>query len=132
MRRRDVVDHALQRRAVLADLYAGRVSAMEVCDASPYLGSAATKLGVQTDRTCPVCRKAALHEVMWVYGEAIGDADGTARSLAGVTRLAAERPDFAVYEIEVCLGCDWNHLVRSWRTGTPGTAVARRTRRREA
>jgi hypothetical protein len=132
MRRRDVVDHALQRRAVLSDLYAGRVSAMEVCDASPYLKSAARRLGVETDRTCPVCRKAALHEVLWVYGEAIGDADGTSRTLAEVTRLATERPDFAVYEVEVCTGCDWNHLVRTWRTGTPGTPAARRSRRREA
>jgi hypothetical protein len=64
MKRRDVVDHALQRRAVLADLYAGRASALDVCDASPYLKSAAKRLGVQTERTCPVCRKAALHEVI--------------------------------------------------------------------
>jgi hypothetical protein len=132
MRRRDVVDHALQRRAVLADLYAGRVSAMDVCDASPYLKSAARRLGVATGRTCPVCRKHPLDEVLWVYGDAIGDADGTSRTLAEVKRLAAERPDFAVYEVEVCQACDWNHLVRTWRTGTPGTPVARRTRRRES
>ena len=130
--RRDVVDHALQRRAVLADLYAGRVSAMEVCDASPYLQRAAQRLGVTTDRTCPVCRKRPLDTVLWVYGEAIGDADGTARTAGQVAALAQERPDFAVYEVEVCQGCAWNHLVTTWRTGTPGTAAARRSRRREA
>ena len=132
MRKRDVVDHALGRRAVLADLYAGRVSALEVCDASPYLQSAARRLGVTTDRTCPVCRKLPLGQVLWVYGEAIGDADGTARTAAQVALLATERPDFAVYEVEVCHGCGWNHLVQTWRTGTPGTPKARRSQRREA
>jgi hypothetical protein len=132
MRRRAEVDHALKRRAVLASFHAGRVSAMEVCDASPYLRSAAKRLGVTTDRTCPVCRKQPLDEVLWVYGEAIGDADGTARTLPQVNALAKERPDFAVYEIEVCLGCSWNHLMRTWRTGTPGTPAARKSRRREA
>jgi hypothetical protein len=132
MERRDVVDHALSRRAVLRDVLAGRVSPGEVQDASPYLKSAAKRLGVETERACPVCRKGRLHEVLWVYGDAIGDADGTSRTLAEVERLAAERPDFAVYEVEVCTGCDWNHLVRTWRTGTPGTPAARRTRRREA
>lgn len=132
MERRDVVDHALSRRAVLADVYAGRTSPGEVQDASPYLKSAAKRLGIETERTCPVCRKTKLHEVLWVYGDAIGDADGTSRTLAEVERLATERPDFAVYDVEVCTSCDWNHLVRTWRTGTPGTPVARRTRRREA
>jgi hypothetical protein len=101
VRKRDVVDHGLQRRAVLADLRAGRVSALDVCDASPYLQTAARRLGATTDRTCPACRRLPLDEVLWVYGDAIGDADGTARTLAQVGALATERPDFAVYEVEV-------------------------------
>jgi hypothetical protein len=132
VRKRDVVDHALQRRRVLADVYAGRVSALDVCDASPYLQRAADRLGIRTDRACPVCRKHPLDQVLWVYGDALGDADGTARTEGQVVALAQERPDFTVYEIEVCQGCAWNHLVRTWRAGTPGTAAARRTRRREA
>lgn len=132
MRKRNVVDHALERRAVLADLRAGRASAFDVCDASPYLQSAAKRLGTTTDRTCPVCRRLPLDEVHWVYGAAIGDADGTARTLSQVTQLARERPDFAVYQVEVCHGCSWNHLVTTWRTGTPGTEPARKTRRQKA
>lgn len=132
MRKRDVVDHALERRAALRDLYAGRVSALDVCEASPYLQRAAERLGITTTRTCPVCRKLPLDEVHWLYGEAIGDVDGTARTAGQVAALAKERPDFAVYLIEVCQGCGWNHLVQTWRAGTPGTPAARRTRRREA
>jgi hypothetical protein len=38
---RQVVDYALQRRALLAEVYSGRVGVMEVCDANPYLLRAA-------------------------------------------------------------------------------------------
>lgn len=124
-----MVDHALNRRAALADLAAGRISRLDACDASPYLQRAAQTLGTSTGRPCPVCRREPLREVLWVYGAALGDADGSARTSEQVVVLAGERPDFAVYEIEVCLACAWNHLVRTWRAGTPGTAPARRSRR---
>lgn len=130
--RRDVVDHALRRRAVLADLRAGRADRLDACDASPYLLRAAERLGVRTDRPCPVCARQPLWEVLWVYGEAVGDVDGSARTTEQVTALAKERPDFAVYRVEVCQGCGWNHLVQTWRTGTPGTPPARRSRRTAA
>lgn len=128
MERNDLVEHALARRAVLADLYAGRTSTTDVCDASPYLGRAAKAYGVRTDRRCPVCRREPLWEVPWVYGDALGDASGSSRSLAQVRALAARHPEFVVYEVEVCQECGWNHLVRSWRTGTPGLPPARRAR----
>ncbi len=126
---RQVVDYALQRRALLAQLHAGRVGVMEVCDADPYLLRAAKFHGEQTERPCPICRKEQLWEVSWVYGDDIGDCSGSARSTAQLEVLAKTYPDFAVHEVEVCRGCGWNHLVRSYRTGTPGTAPARRRRR---
>lgn len=130
MRKRDVVDHALARRAVLRAVQVGRTSATEVCDASPYLKRAAQEWGTRTARTCPVCRRQPLWQIAWVYGDALGDGSGTARSARALDLLAASRPDFAVYEVEVCPGCDWNHLVRTYRTGTPGTSPARRSRER--
>jgi hypothetical protein len=136
VRKRDVVDHALQRRAVLQELFGGGLfrttTTYDVCDASPYLKSAAKAYGVQTARTCPICRRQPLWEVAWVYGDAIGDCSGSARSARQLAALAQAHPDFAVYEVEVCQGCGWNHLVRSFRTGTPGTEPARRSRRSAA
>ena len=130
--RHDLVDHALARRALLQQLFGGglwtTVSLDDVCDASPYLVRAAQAYGVRTARTCPLCRRDRLWEVAWVYGESIGAASGSARSAAQLARLAAERPDFSVHEVEVCVRCRWNHLLRSWRTGTPGTPRARRSR----
>ena len=131
--RRDVVDHALQRRALLREVFGGGLfsttSPSDVCDASPYLVRAADELGTETDRTCPICRRQPLREVSWVYGDALGSMSGSARTPHQIAALAASRPDFAVYEVEVCTGCLWNHLVRSWRTGTPGTPAARRAPR---
>lgn len=131
-RRRAVVDHALSRRAALGDLRAGRTDRLAACDASPYLQRAAERLGVRTDRQCPVCSRQPLWEVLWVYGDAVGDADGSARTASQVAELARERPDFAVYRVEVCLGCGWNYLIETWRTGTPGAPPARRSRRTAA
>jgi hypothetical protein len=121
--RRDVVDHALARRALLREVFGGGLfattSASDVCDASPYLIRAAEELGVATTRTCPICRRCPLREVAWVFGDVLGPQSGTARTPRQLAVLAASRPEFTVYEVEVCAACGWNHLVRSWRTGTP-------------
>src|SRR4051794_17577692 len=70
--RRSVVDYSLQRRALLADVYAGRTGLFEVCDASPYLSRAAKYHGETTDIACPVCRKDRLSLVNYVYGDHLG------------------------------------------------------------
>ena len=126
----DVVDHALARRRLLHDLRSGRVGEAEACDASPYLQRAAAEWGRRTTTPCPVCRRDPVWEIAWVYGDALGDGDGTARSARGVELLARARPEFTVYDVEVCQRCGWNHLLRTYRTGTAGTSPARRSRER--
>ncbi len=134
MRKRDVVDHALARRALLASLFGGGLftttSSYDVCDASHFLTQAATAYGVRTDRTCPVCRREPLWEVSWVYGDAIGDYSGSARNARQLEALERSYPDFAVHEVEVCQGCGWNHLLVSYRAGTPGAEPPRPPGRR--
>ncbi len=117
---RQVVDYALQRRALLADVYAGRVGVAEVCDASPYLLRAARFHGRSSEWTCPVCRKERLTMVSWVYGDALRHASGSARSPEELDRLAALFSDFTVYVVEVCRTCAWNHLVQSYVLGDRG------------
>lgn len=117
-----MVDHALSRRALLQEIFGGGMfsttSPVDVCDASIYLVRAAEELGVATDRTCPICRRQPLREVTWVFGDELGAQSGTARTTRQLAALAETRSDFAGYEVEVCGGCGWNHLVRSWRAGT--------------
>lgn len=127
---RQVVDYALQRRALLADLHAGRVGVAAVCDAGPYLLRAARFHGEPSDQTCPVCRKERLTLVSWVFGDSLRHASGSARQPAELDDLAALHDDFSVYVVEVCRTCSWNHLVLSYVLGTGSAGKGRPDRRR--
>lgn len=127
---RQVVDYALQRRAVLAEVHSGRRGVGDVCDASPYLVRAAKFHGRPSAVTCPVCRKEPLTLVSWVFGERLGPVSGSARTPEELVRLAATQDEFHVHVVEVCRTCSWNHLVQSYVTGEPvpsGTPRRRRT-----
>ncbi|MGW0517701.1 MULTISPECIES: DUF5318 domain-containing protein [unclassified Crossiella] len=117
---RQVVDYALQRRALLAEVYSGRSGVMEVCDASPYLLRAAKFHGEPSTVTCPVCRKEPLTLVSWVYGDELKHAAGSARTAEELARMATLFVEFSVYVVEVCRTCSWNHLVQSYVLGTGG------------
>jgi hypothetical protein len=121
---RHVVDYALQRRALLRELYSGRVGVYEVCDASPYLKSAAKFHGEATDVRCPVCRREHLSHVHYVYGDELKHSAGQARRLAELPMLAMSVRDVQVYVVEVCRGCGWNHLIRQYRLGRDGLSDA--------
>lgn len=131
---RHVVDHALQRRALLAEVHSGRRGVTEVCDAGPYLLRAATFHGRPSAVTCPVCRKEQLTLVSWVFGEHLGSVSGSARSPEELASLAAAQDEFTVHVVEVCRSCSWNHLVQSCVMGAPVAPGARRrpSRRRTA
>ena len=126
---RGQVDYALQRRALLAGVLAGRTGVSEVCDASPYLLRAAKYHGVATDITCPLCRKEALIQVYWVYGDEIKHMAGSARLPAELETMAGTFGEFSVYQVEVCRTCSWNHLVSSFVMGHHGEQAPRARRR---
>ena len=129
-----MVDYALKRRSLLAEVYSGRTGVSEVCDANPYLLRAAKFHGRPSKVTCPICRKEQLTLVSWVFGDALRQAAGSARRPDELERLAALHADFSVHEVEVCRSCRWNHLVLSYVLGTgdtPDTGTGRaRVRRR--
>lgn len=129
---RQVVDYALQRKALLAEVYSGRVGTSEVCDASPYLLRAAKFHGRQTDVPCPVCRKEPLTVVSWVYGDELKHASGSARALDELSRMANLFTEFRVYDVEVCRTCSWNHLVQSYVLGTGELSTPKTSRRSAA
>ena len=126
---RGLVDYALQRRALLAEVMSGRAGLADVCDASPYLVRAAKFHGVPTDVPCPVCRKEPLTHVYWVYGDEIKHMAGSARLPEELETMAGSFGEFNVYQTEVCRTCSWNHLVASFVMGKKGEAAAPRRRR---
>jgi hypothetical protein len=120
---RRVVDYSLQKRAVLRDVYAGRVGTYEVCDASPYLKNAARFHGEPTEVRCPICRRENLTHVHYIYGDELKQSAGQARTLAELPVLAMTVREFQVYVVEVCRACDWNHLVEQYLLGRDGLAA---------
>ena len=114
---RQVVDYSLQKRALLREVYSGRVGTYEVCDASPYLKNAARFHGEPTDSRCPVCRRENLTHVHYIYGDELKQSAGQARSRAELPVLAMTYGEFQVYVVEVCRGCGWNHLVEQFLLG---------------
>ncbi|MEV6895778.1 MULTISPECIES: DUF5318 domain-containing protein [Amycolatopsis] len=126
---RQVVDYALQRRALLAGVRSGRVGDHEVCDATPYLLRAAKFHGRPDDRACPMCRRTPLTLVSWVYGDELKHVSGSARTPDELARMAGLFGEFTVYDVEVCRTCHWNHLVLSYvlGTGEPQPTRPRRT-----
>lgn len=117
---RQSVDYSLQRRALLRDVYTNRVGTYEVCDASPYLKSAARFHGDQTDDRCPICRRENLTHVNYIYGDQLKASAGQARSRAELPTLAMALGEFQVYVVEVCRGCGWNHLIEQYILGRDG------------
>lgn len=121
---RDVVDYALQRRARLADLACGRISAWDACDANPHLQLAAEHYGEPALIGCPVCGRRDLRYVHYVYGDQLGQRSGQAKSVMELHRMGMDIGAFNVYVVEVCRDCGWNHLVRSFVLGRDGLAQA--------
>jgi hypothetical protein len=114
---RQVVDYSLQKRALLRDVQNGKVGALEVCDASPYLKNAARFHGEPTDERCPVCRRDNLTLVHYIYGDELEQSAGQARKLAELPGLAMTLREFQVFVVEVCRSCSWNHLIEQYLLG---------------
>jgi len=129
---RQVVDYALRRRSLLAEVYLGRTGVSEVCDANPYLLRAAKFHGKPSPVMCPICRKEQLTLVSWVFGDQLGAVSGSARTAEELVLMASRYEEFSVHVVEVCRTCSWNHLVKSYvlgagrpPKGSRGTRTAR-------
>ncbi|MCP3936948.1 MAG: DUF5318 domain-containing protein [Actinomycetia bacterium] len=105
------VDYRLQRRALLADLEAGRVARHEVCDAHPELVRVANNCDTIDGGSCPVCDRGEMALVHYVFGPRLAAGGKLALTEADLDRYGRRSGDFAAYRVEVCAGCGWNHLL---------------------
>jgi hypothetical protein len=112
------VDYRLARRAVLNGLRRGFVTRLDVCDAHPELVRAARFIGEPANETCPVCDEQELRVVFYTYGKELKRDNGRVRRKADLLELGRQIGEFRCYVVEVCMACGWNHLVRSFLTGT--------------
>jgi hypothetical protein len=86
--------------------------------------------GEPTDRPCPICHRARLTHVTYVYGDELGQYEGRVKRGPELDEMALEYGEFQVYVVEVCQSCGWNHLASSYvlGTGEPRTRRGRRVR----
>jgi hypothetical protein len=125
---RNVVSYVLARRAALEHMRRRGAFDTDNCDASPNLLRAAKYHGQATGRPCPVCHRAELVEVFWVYGAQLGPLAGSARSARQLSEMSHEHGRFRVYVVEVCQTCAWNFLNTSYNLGDGRPRVTGRSR----
>ena len=117
------MEYGLARRSVLASLRRGSLGVAEVCDAHPELLRAASNIGEPVEDPCPVCSHESMRWVRYVYGDDLKHLNGRVVYPEGwLQELAATHEQFTCYVVEVCVDCAWNHLLRSYLTGTRWTA----------
>jgi hypothetical protein len=118
------VDYRLQRRVALGNRAAASRALEQHCDAHPELLRAAKHLGDPRGEDCPVCDEVelvALHYVFLQNGPK--SQGGRVVEPARLARYAERHGDLVVYEVEVCRGCHWNHLVSQRTVERPARAA---------
>lgn len=121
----------MAKRALVRQVTRGQVSIQDVVDAHPELMRAASNIGTETSRTCPICRLAddradvaidsgnTLREVVYVYGSSLRQRTGhVVWDDKELLDLAGRYDSFTAYKVECCLVCGWNHLVTAELLGT--------------
>ena len=126
-----VVEFGLVRHALLAKVAAGIIRYEDVCDAHPELLRAAKNLGRRTGETCPVCSDLELVEVTYVFGSRLPAGGTCPTSRAELLKLERREDPVQCYAVEVCVGCNFHHLVRKWAAGARHTRRAQANERKE-
>ena len=114
------IDYRLARQSVIEQYRRGRLAQHEVCDAHPELRRAATEVAEPTGQVCPICADEYVVLVSYVFGPrlpAFGRCITSRKELAAFARKARRGGEYACYVVEVCPGCWWNHLARTFHIG---------------
>lgn len=111
------VDYRLARSMIVREFHKGRLSRPEVCDAHPELLRAAHNVGQPTAEDCPICEETKVVLVTYVFGNRLPPSGRCITSQGELLKLSRGSRQLACYVVEVCPGCAWNHLARSFRVG---------------
>jgi hypothetical protein len=127
------VDYRLQRRVALDNLSVANRALEQQCDAHPELLRAAKHLGDPRGEQCPVCHDVELVNLHYAFLlDGPKSQGGRVVEPSRLARYAERHGDLMVYEVEVCQGCHWNHLVSQRNVRRPGpkaTTPSRATKR---
>lgn len=108
------VDYRLARNMVVSEFRKGRLSRLDVCDAHPELLRAAASVGEESREDCPICATTKLKLVSYVFGRGLPASGRVVGSKSDLRKLSRIGRDLTCYVVEVCPGCSWNHLARTF------------------
>jgi hypothetical protein len=119
------IDYRLQRRIALDQLALGKRALEEPCDAHPELLRAARHLGEPKGERCPVCHDVELVTLHYAFlHDGPKTQGGRVVEPERIASLAVRKGDLTLYEVEVCQGCRWNHLVSQRVVRKPRASAA--------
>lgn len=110
------VDYRLARNAIIKEFRRGRLTRLDVCDAQPELLRNAEHCGRPATEPCPIC-EAEMVLVTYVFGSRMPPSGRCITKIDDLAKLDRAAEERAAYVVEVCSGCAWNHLVRSFPLG---------------
>jgi len=108
------IDYRLARNSVVAEYHRGRLSRRDVCDAHPELLRAAGSIGASAPEPCPICEVDCLVQVSYAFGARLPAGGHSFATPTELNRLVRRAGQVNCYVVEVCPGCSWNHLVRTY------------------
>jgi len=107
------IDYRLARERTIMAYKSGEATRSEVCDAQSELMRNARECGKPTSVTCPICHKAEVVEVLYVFGPRLPAAGRCIVTEGDLERIRRRKGTFTGYDVEVCPRCKWNHLLRT-------------------
>lgn len=106
-----VIDFRMLRRAYVKRVLIGDVPRHDACDASIDLVRAAHHYGVARRTTCPVCAQQQLRNVTYLFGPRLPKSGRCVTSPKVLREMDARPEHYTAYTVEVCLECQWNHVL---------------------
>jgi hypothetical protein len=99
---------------IVSEYRKGNLSRLDICDAHPQLLRAALDAGEDSEEDCPICERAKLKLVSYVFGYRLPPGGRCVASRQELAKLAHPGKNLACYVVEVCPGCSWNHLAEAF------------------
>lgn len=114
------VEYRLARDAVVREVRRGRLGTDDVCDAHPELLRAARNVGRPVGDDCPICGEERMVQVTYVFGAGLPPGGRCPGTVTELDRLRRRSQPVLCYDVEVCPGCAWHHLMRKYPAGGRG------------
>ncbi|MCL5047720.1 MAG: DUF5318 domain-containing protein [Firmicutes bacterium] len=108
------IEYRLSREILVRDFEKGRISKADICDAQPELLRLAHHIGQSNGEKCPICKNNQVVLVYFMFGPQLPRSGKPVAPGFELLSMMKARPDANFYEVEICTGCNWNFLMRTF------------------